>query len=463
MMEVFHISNRFSRLLFFFALIALAFTYGFVSHWQRVFPYQLIREAYVAFNALLELGEDEKQPGVAFYETARIHEKLAKPLTANAGQENIFVLGGKNTFRDEESDTGVLAWITDRDGNVLHAWKHMENLWSPIENRDVIGPTWRSYPFGAHIFPNGDILVSFQGRRVFPIAMGLAKFDKDSNLLWKRNGFYHHSFSVGPEGEIYTPELIIAESPLQIADHEKFITCENGEFTYDALAILDQNGERTKIIDLLDVLIKSDLAGLFNSNRQTHEEIETCDPMHLNDVRILTEDLADQFPGFSAGDLLLSFRSLNGVGVLDKETLLFKWFYVGAPHHQHSPRFHKDNWIMIFDNYGGSTSRGISRAILVDVVSENIRTVFPQPDAEFPDRPFHSATAGHIDIEPSRKRMLVSWTHQGLIWEIDIDSGDVLWELINTHRVNDKWGRMSVYTAKYVDEISFPLNYGQLR
>lgn len=150
------------------------------------------------------------------------------------------------------------------------------------------------------------------------------------------------------------------------------------------------------------------------------------------------------------------------IGVIDPDTERFKWHFVGPSHHQHSPRYVGNNRILFFDNYGGSTSRGTSRIIAVDVETQAFETVFPKDGRELPETEFFSDTAGHLDISDSRDRVLVSWTHQGLVWEIDIESGDVLWELVNTHLVEEQAARVSVYTAKYVQSADFPMNGGIL-
>jgi hypothetical protein len=59
-------------------------------------------------------------------------------------------------------------------------------------------------------------------------------------------------------------------------------------------------------------------------------------------------------------------------------------------------------------------------------------------------------------------RVLASWTRQGLVWEIDVRTGEVLWELTNTHNVDGRAGRISVYTAEYVPSIEFETNGGRL-
>jgi hypothetical protein len=291
--------------------------------------------------------------------------------------------------------------------------------------------------------------------------MGLAKFDKDSKLVWKNNDHYNHWFSVDEEGRIYVPGAKLVKSPLNVKGDVN-ITCGNKYFPYETVVILDSGGNKIKEIDTYKAIIESDLAGVFTSYTIDFYEIETCDPLHLNDVRILSEEMARKFPRFEPGDLLLSFRSLNGVGVLDPDSSLFKWFYVGAVQYQHSPRFYGDNQILVFDNLGGSSKNNASRVAAIDVSSGHVQTVFPRKDIKIPPRSFFSDKGGHIDVNADQKRMLVSWTHKGLVWEIDIESGEVLWEYINTHPVGNSFGRIPVYTATYVNKLDFPLNRGKL-
>ena len=93
------------RVLLFFSVVVLSFAYGFISHRQEIFPYQLIHEAFIAFNAVLEVGEQKKPRGLDFFEDAGINELLARKITSNAGEEKIFILGsrGRGGWRPSRS------------------------------------------------------------------------------------------------------------------------------------------------------------------------------------------------------------------------------------------------------------------------------------------------------------------------------------------------------------------------
>jgi hypothetical protein len=104
----------------------------------------------------------------------------------------------------------------------------------------------------------------------------------------------------------------------------------------------------------------------------------------------------------------------------------------------------------------------MTRILSIDVDSRKTTTVFPKEGTSLPELPFQSATAGHIDLDPSGKRMLVSFTHQGLVWEIDTESGEILWEFVNTQPVKGRPARVNVYTAKYAGALNFELNSGNI-
>ena len=449
------------KLLIGFSLLALGFGYGFASSHFRIFPYKDVRNAYVAFQALRDLRkENPRMKNVESWEETDLRKPLYRKVRPDAGSEPILILGNERTYADDKGQS-YGAWIADRDGTILHAWKYPGEIWK-LGDRKAVGDFWRSYPVGAHVFPNGDLLVSYQGVGMFPPAMGLAKFDKDSNILWKNPGLLHHWFSVGPDGKIYIPGRKTGASPMALPDREKEIVCEQIDFGYDSIDVFDANGRKLREIDTLQALADSDLTGLFNSNQEQPDAVETCDPTHLNDVQILTQDMAAQYPRFKAGDLLVSFRTLNTIGVLDPETELFKWHFQGPSHHQHSPRFLGNDVIVFLDNLGGQVSRGTSRILAVNVDSSAFESVFPRAGVELPEMEFRTKNAGSIDTSAGGDRILVSWTRQGLVWEIDVSSGELLWEFVNTHTVDGRPARISTYTAKYVPRPAFEMNGGRL-
>jgi hypothetical protein len=79
---------------------------------------------------------------------------------------------------------------------------------------------------------------------------------------------------------------------------------------------------------------------------------------------------------------------------------------------------------------------------------------------------FFSHIGGHVDLDAKRSRALVSLTMQGRALEIDLQTGDVLWEYDNTHDVtpymassgqgtDQRFARFGFTGAYYVETADF--------
>ena len=150
---------------------------------------------------------------------------------------------------------------------------------------------------------------------------------------------------------------------------------------------------RAKKITILDIisanedlpvfesrLIKSDHHGVLGQWKYQHltsrhiqlDDISLIDPFHQNDVDVLPERLAHLFPQFSSGDLLLSFRSINLIVVLDPQSLKVKWFHSGVFSRQHDPDWGEHGEIVLYDNRSHSSA---SRIISIDPGTKKLKTL----------------------------------------------------------------------------------------
>ena len=174
------------------------------------------------------------------------------------------------------------------------------------------------------MYDNGDLLATFQGRNTFPFGVGVAKFDRDGKLLWKKENNAHHWFDIDDQGLIYTVAHRLRDSPIELGNTDRYLNCEDGQIYEDFVVVLDSDGNVVEEFSLLDAYVESGYAGLLERTRGK------CDPLHLNDVRILKAEDADAYPGFAAGDILVSTNAVNAVAVLDRGSRLIKWLTSGT-------------------------------------------------------------------------------------------------------------------------------------
>ena len=341
------------------------------------------------------------------------------------------ITGGPFKLIEFCPEFGCLAWLMDRDGVVYHAW--------PIDPAVQWGETLSGFarpenitPIGAHAYDNGDLLATFQGRNTFPFGVGVAKFDRDGKLLWKKENNAHHWFDIDDQSLIYTVAHRLRDSPIELGNTDRYLNCEDGQIYEDFVVVLDSDGNVVEEFSLLDAYVESGYAGLLERTRGK------CDPLHLNDVRILKAEDADAYPGFAAGDILVSTNAVNAIAVLDRGSRRIKWLTSGTMISQHNPRFAGDNRVLVFDNRGGTRidGKGGSRIIGIDVASHLARTIFPKLDSS-PSLDFYTDVSGHFDLDRARWRALVSLSLQGRVIEIDLETGQILWGYAAVYNISD--------------------------
>lgn len=457
-----------ARWYFLISLLAVMFIWGFVSHAQKFFPYQIIQQAVLAFDATFVLkssnipvvnvnGEDILYP---IHETSGLTAPTAISYASSVPDDNIFILGSEYLHRDICGQVGCLAVIVNRKGEVLHAWRNHADLWE-LSQHDK-GFFARYFPTRAKYFPNGDILVNYAGFDTFPYPVGLAKFDKDSRLIWKRENLTHHEFTTTPEGRIITPGMDIVDSPVIVADRQLRFVCEEGRLPWEYIGVLDPMGNPAGKIDLMSVFKKSQEMSHFYV-RGFNDLADSCDAFHLNSIDYLTEDEAAQFSRFHPGDFLVSLRAINFVGVIDARTQAFAWTLTGPTIRQHSAKFWKDNKILVFDNLGGTEAAGTTRIVSVDTLTDKLETLFPRSGQRPPADDFRSHRGGVINLHPDGNRILAAFAYPGgYLWEIDLRTGAVLWEYRNVEKIADQTLRFVTYMAEYATDIRFELNHGRL-
>jgi hypothetical protein len=316
------------------------------------------------------------------------------------------------------------AFLFNMRGEVVHKWSvpfsqvwpHPTHIDEPVEDSKVCF-------FGCHLYPNGDLLVTYHGLKKVANGYGLAKVDKDSHVLWKYDGHVHHDIDIGPDGTIYAIQ------------HELVRTMPRGlEYIptptlVDSLVVLSPAGKPLrKPISLLEALRDSPHADLLSALKSApdsggltarqFDDVRRGDVLHTNFVHVLTPALAPKFPQFKAGQILISMRHLDALAVLDLERGAFVWARRGPWKAQHDAQFLDNGHILLYDNLGGPG--GGSRVLEYDPKTEAI----PWSYAGENWTPFSSFERGQSQRLPNGNTLIVN-SQGGEFLEVTADKEPV--------------------------------------
>ncbi|HWK53303.1 MAG TPA: arylsulfotransferase family protein, partial [Hyphomicrobiales bacterium] len=312
------------------------------------------------------------------------------------------------------------AYLISATGEELHRWqRHFSEVWDETAAVKHPQPDDFVYMRRAKLDGNGDLLALFEGAGDTPYGYGLVKLDKDSNVIWRYLEHTHHDFDIAPDGNIYVLTHEIIDEPEPRLDHLATPRIE------DFLAILSPDGKELHKIPLLSAVDYSDYRRLF----YTVSSWSLGDPLHTNSVHVITEQEAAHFPHGEAGQVLISFRELNAVGVLDADKERLVWATKGPWLGQHDPHILDNGNLLLFDNNGDFTpEQGDSRVLEFDPDTLELQWQYTGSA----DEPLHSVIRSEVQRLPNGNT-LITESSQGRILEVAPDHS-IVWEFVNPVR-----------------------------
>jgi hypothetical protein len=230
------------------------------------------------------------------------------PIFHDYGSKGYYLITGAWMFQEE--NYGVV--LLKHDGTIVRAW------------HDKQPPD-----ISLAITPSGDLLYA---------APSIKKVTWCGEKKWQHKKGTHHSIELDPDGNAWTW-------------HNK-----------DLIKVSINNGKILRTVGLKDLEKANTDLGIFDQRWSMDWDIKKDpqklrpkvglmdDPYHHNDIDPLPARLADVYPMFKTGDLLVSLRNLNVVMVVDPETLKVKWFDQGHLQRQHDPDWSPHGWISVYDN-----------------------------------------------------------------------------------------------------------------
>jgi hypothetical protein len=413
--KVFHLT------LTIFALLFLVFTSGVATGYFKTFPYEFFRGPLKAASALISsrTGVDDVRDRFSGAKPHTIFDINTPPVRddkTGLGRYQPDLAQEGYTIYVAISNRVIHLKLIDMQGSEVHRWQ------LPIAEIAEIAGESGARDFlvtDVHLESNGDVLATVTVTPATPWGRGLLKLDKDSNLLWFSPHQIHHQFDIGPDKEIYALGHYIEKTPRE--GLEKIAT----PFLDDVVGIMSPDGETRKLIPLLGAFANSDYsAALIYADPNSYNG----DLLHANSVHYITEQAAANLDFAEAGQLLLSFRNMSLVAILDPISEKIVWAKRGQWHLQHDAEFLPNGRLMLFDNRGDLANGGQSRVIEIDPHTGAILWEFPGDSGE----PLYSSIKSSQERLPNGNTLIIE-TNNGRLLEVTQD-GEVAWEFFIPER-----------------------------
>ncbi len=313
------------------------------------------------------------------------------------------------------------AHLVDMNGREVHRWFLPQEQVMPGVNRQfrtfygLLEPQVE----GGHLFPNGDLLLVYEIKAMGIPATPLLKLDKDSHIVWRSEVKAHHAVQVVGD-KIYALTGTFNRRPAKPP-------IPGGRMPYmgERVTILDSEGRALSSHSILEAIANT-------KNMRLADEIPfdpRADALHSNSLDVLDEQTARFIPGAKPGNVLLSFRNMNMLVVMDLESDKIIWALRGSWRGQHDAKMLPNGHILLFDNQGGLMKYSRSRVLEIDPGTGGIVWSFTGSDED----PFDSGENRGGAQRLSNGNTLISESTAGRILEVAPDRS-VVWEYVNPSR-----------------------------
>ena len=434
--------------LFVAALMLASFAGGLYVARYKVFPYGILSSAKKTFLAANAARLAEQLERVRWVDVPpdQVAGRRFEFIGSDRLTDPILVPGGRGHFREHcPGHVGCIAVEYAGRGEVRHAWPYRpEELAEWLEKEEFTGdfPYEHALGFsflehakvtGLSKYANGDLLLVFAFRHTHPYAGGAARIDRSGKPVWYRPDYSHHRPHLTDGGVVLVPGMRRGkpwETEIASRRHIPRTDMSCTEWQHDLVNVIDPEGRRLEDISVFDALQDSTYAPLLRFQNP-------CNPTHLNSVHPLGEDARG--PGLEPGDLVVSMRDLHAFAILDRRDHRLKRLMRGSFFKQHAVLHFKGSKFLLLDNQGARNAAGasvISRLLMVDAISGEETTIFPNHRTPAHLRGLYTGEGGELAISPDRSRAIVTISAAGKAVEVRIADGAVLVVFESIHDVS---------------------------
>ena len=418
-----------SVVIFLIGAVAISYTAGAAVMFFELPTSSALSKAFIGARAWNERAELSAAPSAATPTT----------LAGGIDQPDKTFDGFTLIATSSTSESSTRAYLLNMRRQLVHRWEvPFSRVWpNPPHLSAPVDDSFVGF-FACHLYSNGDLLVVFQSLERFPNGYGLAKLDKDSNVLWKYAARVHHDLDVGEDGVVYA---ITEETATRLPAG---LDQESGPYKVDSLVMLSPDGkELKKPIPILEAIHASPYRALLGplevqrvqplpgstsaedspstqglTGTTIEDKLRRQDLIHGNSVHVLRRDQAARFPGLRAGHVLLSLRRLDALVALDPEIASVVWAARGPWRAQHDAQFLDNGHLLIFDNKGSASG---SRVLEYDPLTQSIPWIYPGEN----NLSFFSNERGQCQRLPNGNTLIIN-SSDGKIIEVS-SNHEIVW------------------------------------
>lgn len=394
--------------------------WGYVSYRFHLPPYAAIRAAWGVGGRAGDPMLSGGGPFIHYAESTRATNRPEQKLATlgYVGAVNPASTSGVSVHDADDSFGGPRlltlgsrpeAELIDASGKVLHRWAlgFEESFPEKRELLEVHRGTrlWRR----VHLLDDGGLLAVHD-------YIGLVRLDRESQKLWSMGNGAHHAVTPSGRGTFYC----------LAAEWERIgWRSSPEEVLHDRIIEIDADGREIRRISLFEALRDSPYAPLL-------ERAAGPDPLHTNTLQVIPGGVPGLPPAFREGALLVSFRELDTIAVVDPGQGRVTWALSGMFRQQHEPRLLENGRILLFDNLGDGRR---SRVLELDPTSQRIHWQYDNTHGEL-----FSRYCGLAQRLPNGNT-LITETDEGRVIEVTPDRR-IVWEYRTPHRQGDLVARV---------------------
>ncbi|CAN5258825.1 arylsulfotransferase family protein [soil metagenome] len=390
------------------AIVVLAFAYGYFSRNYHLFPDTQLRHALTAAKPLKAKLDGRPPPNYTRTKADQL-VTIDKSALMAPGMTLVVTYG--------LDGTGTTPKLIDAEGRVIHTWNvdwfrvwpqpgHLSAGKQPKSLRDT-------EIHGLALSANGDLTYNYSD-------LGMVQLDVCSRVKWRLPYEAHHVVFAAEDGTFWSLDLIRhAKADPSLPNHQP-------PFREEAVLHISAGGKLLERIPIIKMLQANHLQGLLYLGTTDNESTKIVgEGLHSNDVEVFPSTMK---PGaFAAGDVLVSLRNINAAIVFDPKTKVIKHLITGGFVRQHDIDF-VDGWtVRVFDNnnVGQPEGKQSSRIVQVSLKGEPPKVLFEGNRAH----PFYTDVMGKQELLANGDLLVVE-AHRGRALEVS-SAGEVVWEYNN--------------------------------